>query len=178
MLDQTNKLQSLEQIKNHPEIKLWILVENVRSAYNVGAMFRTADGTGQTGLILVGYTPDATNPKVPKTSLGAEKTVKYVSWHETEKLSVIEIVSQIKNLGITVAGLELSVKATDLYEYVPSNYPLVLCVGNEVEGLSVELMQQVDLFIQIPMNGAKQSLNVAEAASIAMYEFFRKVKQS
>jgi 23S rRNA (guanosine2251-2'-O)-methyltransferase len=164
------KLNSISDIKNYPEIKVWLVAENVRSAYNIGAMFRTADGTGQTGIILVGYSPTPDNPKVVKTSLGAERSVPWFHFQTS-----VEAAKAFKNEGILCVGLEIVSKAISVYEYTPNGYPIALFVGNEVEGILPETIAELDSFIYIPMKGKKQSLNVAEAASITMYEFYRKL---
>lgn len=164
------KLNSIADIKKYPEIKMWLVAENIRSAYNIGAMFRTADGTGQTGIILTGYSPTPENPKVVKTSLGAERSVPWLHFQTS-----VEAIKAFQAEGVLCVGLEIVAKAKSIYEYIPEKYPIAVFVGNEVEGVLPETIAELESFIFIPMQGKKQSLNVAEAASIAMYEFYRKI---
>jgi len=153
--------------KANPTIKLWIVAENIRSAYNIGAMFRTADGAGGTGLILLGYSPTPENQKVRKTSLGAEQSVPYTFIHSTK---------EFLDERVPFYTLEICSRSTNIFDfkYSAKMLPLVLVVGNEVTGISAELLSKSRQSIFIPMNGKKESLNVAEATSIAIYEFYRK----
>lgn len=146
-----------------------LAVENVRSAYNVGAMFRTADGAGNVAIALIGYTPTPHNPKVTKTALGSETVVPWLHIDTTE-----ELFDQANKLSLIQTGLELSDRAENLFQYKLQKQPVLMYVGNEVTGLSLFLMTQLKSFVALPMNGIKASLNVAEATSIAIYELYRK----
>jgi tRNA G18 (ribose-2'-O)-methylase SpoU len=131
-------------------------------------MFRTADGTGQTGIIIAGYSPTPENPKVAKTALGADYQVPWIQNHDP-----LELLAQKDVIHV---GLELSSRAQDIFEWqFPSTHKIFLYVGNEVTGLPAELMTKLDTLVQLPMRGEKQSLNVAEAASVALYECYRKL---
>lgn len=163
------KLTSIAEVRNYPHIKTWLIAENIRSAYNIGAMFRTADGTGMTGIILTGYSPTPENPKVAKTALGAERVV---PWFEAK--STTQVIEGLEQEGITIYGLEIVKKAENIFNVEISDLAVAICVGNEVEGVSLETLQKLKQFLFVPMNGAKNSLNVAEAASVAMYELYRK----
>lgn len=149
--------------------KVWIIAESIRSAYNVGALLRTADGTGMSGLIMTGYTPDGDHPKVHKTSLNAEE---YVPWIAHQ--STAEVIQELKNMNIPTYALELTDIAISLYSFVPDKYPIAICLGNEVTGVSESTLSLVDGVLMLPMVGQKESLNVAEAGSITLYEFFRR----
>lgn len=164
----SSKVSSIQEFISNPAIKVVLVALNIRSAYNVGAMFRTADGTGQTAIVIAGYTPTPENPKVAKTALGAEYSV---PWCYVEDVGEI-----LKEQKLEHVGLELTPKAVDLFAWEPSTEKkTALYVGNEVTGLPVELMTNLEIFVQLPMKGEKASLNVAEATSIALYEFLRKV---
>lgn len=162
----TAKLSSLAEVQSHPTITTWLVAVDVRSAYNVGAMFRTADGTGSTGIILAGYSPTPENPKVNKTALGAEF---HVPW-----FVVSDPTELFSKTSFAHIGLETTQKAQNIFTWTPTKRKLFLYVGNEVTGLPLSVMTGLKEFVRIPMVGLKQSLNVAEAASIAMYELFRK----
>lgn len=168
-----SKYESLETLVNESQKKIFFVVENIRSAYNVGAMFRTADGAGNIGLILVGYTPTPENPKVIKTGLGAENVVPWMTC-----ASATDVLMFGKKNGILQVGLELTKDARNIFSWLPASYPVFIYVGNEVTGVSLEAMMALDMFIMLPMNGIKASLNVAEATSVAMYEMQRKLSSS
>ncbi len=165
-----NSYTSLASIVSDSQKKVFFVVENIRSAYNVGAMFRTADGAGDIGLILVGYTPTPENVKVQKTALGAEKSIPWIYM-----ATVAEALTFGKENAIAQAALEITKDAHNIFDWTPSVYPLFVYIGNEVTGVSLEVIMALEIFIMLPMAGIKASLNVAEAASIAMYEIERKI---
>ncbi len=150
----------------------WICLENIRSAYNVGSILRTADGTGLWGAITIGITPKATHPKVVKTALGAQKSVPSYHFNTVE-----EFLRSLESLdNHTLWALELTDQAENLFkiEDLPKEN-LFIVVGNEITGVSARLLVAASKHIFIPMHGLKGSLNVAEASSILMYEFYRRV---
>lgn len=154
-----------EFLNQSSRIKLWIIAENIRSAYNIGAMFRTADGTGIAGILLLGYSPDPKNPKVAKTSLGAEKNVPWIRIEYSD----LEKIMKDGNMHL----LETGIGGESLYS-ANIELPMYVVVGNEVEGISSNLIKAINSKVFIPMNGTKESLNVAEATSILMYEIYRR----
>ncbi len=153
----------------------WICLENIRSAYNVGSILRTADGTGLWGAITIGITPKAMHPKVVKTALGAQKGVPTYHFGTTE-----EFLAALESLDkYTLWALELTDQAENLFKLgdLPKSN-LFVVVGNEITGVSAKLLVAASKHIFIPMHGLKGSLNVAEASSILMYEFYRKLQES
>ncbi len=158
---------TLEEVKFIPRIPLSILVENVRSVHNVGAIFRSADGFGAEKIFLTGYTAYPPREDLHKTALGAEKSV---PWEYSP--DPMETAKQLQARGITLAALEQTSDARSIYltDWV---FPLCLMVGNEVTGISDELVKLADLAVEIPMQGIKQSLNVSVAAGVAGYEIAR-----
>lgn len=140
-----------------------LVAVNIRSAYNVGVLFRSADALGVSKIWLAGYTPTPEHDSVQKTALGAEATV---PWERV--IDPIECLDRLRSDGIRIYGLELSESATDLADLVPS-YPCAIVLGNEVEGLSAMQMEHCDKIVQIRQVGKKESLNVAVAGSIAMW---------
>ena len=153
-----------------------LIVHNVRSIYNVGALLRTAEGLG-VEVYLTGYTPYpaiTNDPRLPhistkisrqitKTSLGAEKTL-----HFSQSNNVTEVVRRLKSKGFTVAALEQTAEAIDLHRYQPPD-KLALIVGREVEGIEPEVLKKADVVLAIPMSGEKESFNVSAAAAMALY---------
>lgn len=145
-----------------------VILDNIRSAQNVGSIIRTCDALGIHNLYFVGITPDSKDQKVLKTSLGAEKNIKtkYVS-------DLYTVLNNLKGDGYKIIGLEIHPKAIDISTYkTPEKVALV--VGNEVSGLSDEIISLCDDLIFIPMKGIKESLNVAVAFGIAAYTFINK----
>ena len=144
------------------------VLDNIRSTYNVGAMFRTSDGAGIDKLYLCGITTTPDNPKVKKTALGAESAIPWEhSW------SVVEVVSALKTAGYMIIALEGGDSAVNLFEALPQlrqdERPVALVVGNEVSGVDPEVIALCDQCVFIPMEGVKESLNVAVAFGIAAY---------
>lgn len=153
-----------------------LILHNIRSAHNVGSMFRTADGAGVDEIILSGYTPvpprkDAlyltdADKALRKTALGAEE---YVPWKKYASLT--RVLNRLKEDGYAVIALEQNDGSIDYrtYRSVKSNN-IALIVGNEVEGVDAKILKRCDAVIEIPMHGKKNSLNVAVATGIALYQ--------
>lgn len=158
---------------------LSLLLVDIRSAHNVGSIFRTADAFGVAKIFLTGITPcpkykgDRRLPHVAakaeamiaKTALGAEKTVAFEYVEDTQKM-----IAKLTTTGQKIYALEQSANSIPIAEFKPK-YPCVLVFGNEVEGLSKPLLQQCDDVVEIPMHGNKESLNVSVAAGIALFAF-------
>ncbi len=142
---------------------IYLILHNIRSAYNVGAIFRTADAAGVSRIYLGGYTPSADSDKVIKTSLGAEKSVAWEKYFNTWKL-----IEELRLKGIKVVALEQSKTSRDYRKFKPK-FPLAVVVGNEVRGLSASTLKRMDSVWHIPMRGQKESLNVSVAAGIFLY---------
>lgn len=152
----------------HPVI---VVLENIRSRYNVGSIFRSADAFRIEQLVLTGYTPTPPSSEISKTALGSERTVphRYVA-------SAVDAVQELQTLGWNVYALELAQPAVALHMVatIPNNgkscFPLAFVVGNELTGLTNEVLDMCNGAVYIPMYGVKHSLNVAVAAGIAMYQ--------
>ncbi len=145
-----------------------LLLDNVRSMYNVGAFFRSADGAGVERLLLSGITAHPPKSAIRKTALGAEERV---AWQAVASAS--EAVRTLQHHGYEIAAIETSPQAVDLFDWRP-RYPVCVLFGNEVDGLPSELLDQCDSHVRIPMLGLKHSLNVASAGAVVMYELLRK----
>jgi 23S rRNA (guanosine2251-2'-O)-methyltransferase len=140
------------------------LLDNIRSAWNVGAIFRTSDGLGVKRLHLCGVTPTPENEAVRKTALGGELSV---GW--TYNRNALAAASQLKAEGCTLVALEQDDRAVPISPRLDIQNPMVLIVGNEVTGVDPELLDLCDCIIHIPMRGRKRSLNVEVAFGIAVH---------
>ena len=147
-----------------------LLLDNVRSMYNVGSFFRTADGAGVERLLLSGITARPPKSAITKTALGSEE---HVPWEAVDDPSACLLA--LRGNGYEVAALETSTQAVDLFDWRP-RFPVCVLVGHEVEGLSAPLLAACDTHVRIPMLGLKHSLNVASAGAIVMYELLRKYR--
>lgn len=157
--------------------KVVFIIHNVRSAHNVGSILRSADGFAIDKIYLTGYTPypqitgDSRLPheaarahrQIAKTALGAEQTVPL-----ERQLDVVALISALKATGFAIVALEQAPGSVPLAAFRPGG-PVAVIVGREVEGVEPEILKLVDHIVEIPMQGAKESLNVAVAAAIAMF---------
>lgn len=140
-----------------------LILPNIRSAHNVGAMFRTADGAGVDKIYLTGYTPCPPHPRLDKVSLGAEK---WMPWEYSKQTG--RLLKKLKEQGYKIVALEQTPKSVNIYKWKPE-FPLALVVGNEVDGVAKNLLKYCDAEIELDMKGKKKSLNVSVAAGITMY---------
>lgn len=157
--------------------KLFLILHDIRSAYNVGAIFRTADGAGVGKIYLTGYTPcppdknklhkTQADKMIEKTALGAEKTI---AWEKCDDLE--NLLKKFKKEKISIVALEKTKNSKDIKKFKPS-FPAALILGNEVEGVPKSILKKCDAVVSIPMRGKKESLNVSVAAGIAMYEMLK-----
>jgi tRNA G18 (ribose-2'-O)-methylase SpoU len=154
---------TLAELSTKDRFPLYALCENIRSLYNVGSIFRTSDAIRLEKLYLTGYTGYPPRKEIDKTALGAVDSVK---WEQFE--NPIEAVQQIKKDNISVIALEHTSESVPFDEF-KFEFPFCLLLGNEVEGLSEDLLGEADSSIEIPMFGLKQSLNVSVAYGIVMY---------
>jgi tRNA G18 (ribose-2'-O)-methylase SpoU len=144
---------------------LAVLVDNVRSIYNVGSFFRTADGVGGIShLYLCGITPTPDNPKVAKTALGAEKSVAW-TYHKNGWETAVSL----QQRGYDLWALEGTAEAGSLLATTLTSTPIILIVGNELSGIDPAILEICDKVLAIPLQGHKSSLNVASAFAVAVY---------
>ena len=141
-----------------------VLLDNIRSAWNVGSILRSADGFGLDHAYLCGITPTPENETVGKTSLGAQDAVPW-SYHK----DAVKLVMGLKKEGWKVYALEEDARASAIDEASPPTQQTVLILGNEVTGVDPELLDLCDAVFYIPMRGQKKSFNVAIAFGIAAY---------
>lgn len=148
----------------HPHLE--VLLDNIRSTFNVGAMLRTADGVGIKQAHLCGITPQPGNPRISKVALGAEFSVPW-EYHQNG----VQAATACKERGLKLWALEIHPGAVSIFDIPPEERlkPSVLVVGNEVTGIDPGIQELCDRFFWIPMEGYKRSLNVAVAFGIAVY---------
>ncbi len=163
------KPEDMRKIVRNP---IYAVCDNIRSIFNVGAMFRTSDGALIEKLYLTGYTPYPPRKEIEKVALGATETVPW----EYRK-STLEAVQEIKSKGIRIAVLEITDAGRSVWDIEKSEFPMCIVVGNEITGVSGEVIEIADTSLEIPMLGMKQSLNVSVAFSIAIYEMLRVLKK-
>ena len=151
-----------------------LILENIRSAYNVGAIFRTADASGVDKIHLVGYTPTPVDRfgreqnEIKKTSLGASE---YIEWEHGNNIE--SVIEKLRTKGLEIWAIEINSGSFSLIdEETPDKVAYIL--GNEVEGVSGEAEELADKVLHLPMKGKKESLNVSVTAGIVMYHDFYK----
>lgn len=168
VLERTIHLQLQEERPGmNRETHLSILLDNIRSAWNVGSIFRTADGLGISKLYLCGITPTPENTSVPKTALGAEKSV---SWEYAN--NALETARNLKGEGYKLIALEQDNRARSIMEIEQTPVrKAILVIGNEVTGVDPDILDLSDEIVHIPMHGQKRSLNVEVALGIAAFQF-------
>jgi len=147
-----------------------VLLDNIRSLYNVGSFFRTADAVGLDTLYLCGITAYPPNSGISKTALGAEDSVAW-QYHA----NAAEILAGLRARGYEIAAIETSLHSVDMFEWKPV-FPVCIVFGHEVDGIRPELLAMADTHVRIPMMGRKHSLNVATAAGVVLYELLRKYR--
>jgi len=144
------------------------MLENIRSLYNVGSMFRTSDGAFIRRLYLCGYTPAPPRGEIDKTSLGATLSVPWLHFRNP-----LEAVAHARADGMTICVLEHTTHSVPVYDIPRGVFPLCLVVGNELTGVSRPVIEAADMAVEIPMHGVKQSLNAAVAYGVALFELMR-----
>lgn len=164
---------TLEQsgtVKRHP---IYVIADNIRSIYNVGSIFRTSDAALIEKLYLTGYTPHPPRQEIEKVALGATKSVlwEYVS-------NPADAVRRLKSEGVKIASLEITDSSRTYYDVSKNDFPLCLVLGNELTGVSQEVIELSDISLEIPQYGYKHSMNVSVAYGIAVFELIRIWKNS
>ncbi len=162
----------VETFKQTEKIPLIVVLDNVRSMHNVGAVFRTADAFIIEKIVLCGITPVPPHREIHKAALGATESVDWIFEKE-----ISTALQNLKKEGVEIIGIEQTTNSQNIDDFsIQKNKKYALVLGNEVEGLSDETFKSYDAFLEIPQLGTKHSLNVSVCAGIAMWEFFKKLK--
>lgn len=158
----------LEEALLLPRTPIFGILDNLRSAHNVGSIFRSSDGAGVAHLAICGYSPIPPHRHLAKTALGS---VDVVPWTHFETIS--DAIADARNRGALVLALEYTQNSVPLTE-TELHFPVAIVAGNEVDGLSEETIQMCDATVHLPLLGHKNSLNVSVAFGIALYETLRR----
>lgn len=154
----------LRLLKNSPRHEIYLVMDNIRSMYNVGAMFRTCDGVRVKKIFLCGMTATPPREKIYKTSLGAVENVPW-QYFKTAKEALV----QLKKDGVQIVCLEQTNTSIN-FKKAKYKAPVAVVVGHELNGISKDALKLADLEVEIPMHGLANSLNVATSAGIILYE--------
>ena len=164
--------KTIEEFKKSKKTSAIVILDNIRSIHNVGSIFRTSDSFLIEKIIISGYTATPENSKMEKTALGSSDSV---DWEYTE--DVIETIKNLKNNGIKVVSVEQADKSLKIEKFIPKKgikYAFVF--GNEVDGVSDEIILESNQVLEIPQVGTKHSLNVSVAAGIILWDFYQKTE--
>ena len=163
---------SVEEYRASRKMPLVVVLDHVRSLYNVGSVFRTADAFRLSGVCLCGITARPPHPEIHKTALGAEESVDWRYFEQTE-----DCVRWLKSEGYTVMAVE-QCKGSVLLDsdFEVENPKLAIVLGNEVKGVQQQVVDMCDGCLEIPQYGTKHSLNVSVTAGIVIWEIFKKLK--
>ena len=164
-MDELNR-KTVEEFKQAEKNKIIVLLDNIRSAYNVGSIFRTADAFLIEAIFICGYTPPPTHRSVHKTALGAIETVDWMQFENIE-----DAINQLRENNYKVYAIEQAEQSIklDIFQSSSNNKTAVI-FGNEVTGVQNSVMQICDGCIEIPQHGMKHSLNVSVAAGIVLWK--------
>lgn len=166
-MDELNR-KSVEEFKQADKMPIIAVLENIRSAYNVGSVFRTADAFLLEGIYICGYTAFPPHKEIKKTALGAEDTV---HWRHFKNIK--EAIEELRANGYKIYAVEQATNSIKLNEYTDANEKIAVIFGNEVTGMEQGTIALCDGCIEIPQLGMKHSLNISVAAGIVLWEIVR-----
>ncbi|MFK7770803.1 MAG: RNA methyltransferase [Saprospiraceae bacterium] len=171
------KLQELNRVDNEtfkkqPKTPLVLVLDNIRSGLNVGSAFRTSDGFGLEKIYLCGITATPPHKEILKTAIGASESV---AWEHSE--TTLETILKLKKAGFQIVAIEQVDQRTWLQDFkIDFGKKYALVFGNEVDGVSEEILPYLDACIEIPQMGTKHSLNISVCVGIVVWDFFKKIK--
>lgn len=170
-LDELNRI-TVDVFKASEKLPVCIVLDNIRSLHNVGSVFRTADAFRIQKIYLTGITGTPPHREIHKTALGATESV---DWEYIEKPEAAA--AKLKQEGFTIIVVEQTDESVALQTFVPyADQKICLVFGNEIHGVSDEVIQLADVALEIPQAGTKHSLNVSVCAGIVVWELMRKMK--
>lgn len=170
-LDELNRVD-IDEFKQQEKLPVVVVLDNVRSMHNVGSVFRTADGFSIEKVVLCGITAQPPHREIEKTALGATLAV---DWEHID--DTLAAVAGLRQQGYVIIAIEQAENSTMLHTFKPDltkKYALIF--GNEVNGVSDEVMEKIDDCIEIPQFGTKHSFNIVISAGIVLWDFFAKLK--
>ena len=156
---------TLETLHKVEKLPVYVILDSIRSNYNVGSIFRTSDGAMIEKLFLCGYTPHPPRKEILKTALGSTESV---NWEYVKDPK--DVINRLISEGVKIYSLELTDNSKNYYDVRIDDFPICLIIGNEITGVSQDLINLCDHSLEIPQYGIKQSLNVAVAYGIAVFE--------
>lgn len=166
-MDELNR-KSVEEFKEAHKLPIVVMLENIRSAYNVGSVFRTADAFLLEGIYLCGYTAYPPHKEIKKTALGADETVPWKHFKHIE-----EAIEELRSQGYTIYSVEQAKESIPLQHWKAQHQKIAVIFGNEVTGVEQSTIEASDGCIEIPQLGMKHSLNVSVAAGVVLWELVR-----
>lgn len=165
-LEELNRISS-DEFKQKQKFPIVVILDNIRSALNVGSVFRTCDAFNISKVYLCGITACPPNKEINKTAIGASETV---VWEYCKDITTI--VDRLKSEGYTMCAIEQTDQSIQLNSFdVKLNAKYALILGNEVDGVAEEILPSMDFAIEIPQFGTKHSLNVSVCAGIVLWHF-------
>lgn len=169
-LDELGRL-TLQEFHAVDKFPVCIVLDNIRSGLNVGSFFRTADAFALENIYLCGYTPTPPHPEIFKTAIGATEAI---SWNHHEDVGAT--IEHLKEKGFLCVGVEQTDSSIPLHKTAVSDgQPIALVFGNEVNGLTTEILPILDEVWEVPQYGTKHSLNVSVCGGIVLWEVIRKL---
>jgi tRNA G18 (ribose-2'-O)-methylase SpoU len=169
-LDELNRA-SVTEFKEQDKLPVAVVLDSVRSMHNIGSIFRTSDGFAVEQICLCGISAQPPHREIEKTALGATQSVNW-TYHE----NAVQVVKQLREEGYQIIAIEQAENSIMLNEFIPDkSKKYALIFGNEVNGVSDEVMQIIDSCIEIPQFGTKHSFNIVVSAGIVLWDFFAKL---
>jgi 23S rRNA (guanosine2251-2'-O)-methyltransferase len=172
-LDELNRA-SIAEFKELQKLPVVVVLDNVRSMHNIGSIFRTADGFAVEGICLCGITAQPPHREIEKTALGATQSINWTYYNDS-----LQAVQKLRGEGYKIIAVEQAEKSIMLNDFKPNaceKYALIF--GNEVNGVSDEVMKNIDACIEIPQFGTKHSFNIVISAGIVLWDLFSKMVHS
>lgn len=169
-LEELGRIEA-EAYAEAPKLPYVLVLDNLRSGLNVGSLFRTADAYRIEEIMLCGITATPPQKDIRKTALGATDSVRWSHWDST-----LDALTHLRSKGYNIASIEQAEHTVALHEFKPGLQPFALVLGNEVKGVSQEVVDASDVVIELPQFGTKHSLNVSVCGGILMWEMWRKLQ--
>jgi tRNA(Leu) C34 or U34 (ribose-2'-O)-methylase TrmL len=160
--------KTVEEFKKAEKFPLIAVLENIRSAYNVGSVFRTADAFLLEAVYITGYTARPPHKEIKKTALGAEDSVDWIYYSKTA-----EAIEALRAKGYRILAVEQAIGSISLESVTDIEKPTAVIFGNEVTGVETDTLKACDGCLEIPQLGMKHSLNIATAAGVVLWELVR-----